>query len=257
MKSHTRAGEVLTKVKQRFPRRDGTDQWNLQKMHGAFKMSVSQICRHGSGDGWDSQYGERMHQHFFTTLGRNTQRRHDQFAPQLADRRFESITIETASNAVSDQLISWGKSDDDDDDEVDNLYEEGFESQRDNVGSPAWNYHDANIPLSTTFLGSGRYAASASAPLNETGDNSDNHIRDYDVTWKDRNRQALDTKVDRQLLYALSAHAKTYNWLDPFSVIGFTSISKPDVTTGKDITYRSNPNYRGTKWQDWGLFLIS
>ena len=80
-----RIGQVLTKIKQKFPRREGTKQWNLQKNHGAFKMGTSQMCQHGNGDGWDSSYGERMHGFFLTKVGHNTQRMFENFASQLAD----------------------------------------------------------------------------------------------------------------------------------------------------------------------------
>ena len=62
-------GQVLTKLKWKIPRREGTKQWNLQTMNGAFKICTSQMCRHGNGDGWNSSHGERMNQYFFTRLG--------------------------------------------------------------------------------------------------------------------------------------------------------------------------------------------
>ena len=85
MASAKRIGEVLTKLKLRFPRREGTNQWNLQQMHGAFKMGTLQIYCHGNGDGWGSLHGEKMHQFVFTRLGHNTQRRYKNFATKLAD----------------------------------------------------------------------------------------------------------------------------------------------------------------------------
>ena len=66
--SETRIREVLTKLTRRFPRREGTDGWNLQKLHGAFKMGTQQMHRHGNADCWNSSHGERMHQFFSQNL---------------------------------------------------------------------------------------------------------------------------------------------------------------------------------------------
>ena len=81
-----RAGKVLTMTTKRFPRCSSTLQWDLQKTHGAFKMGTTQQIRHGNGQGWDSEHGERMHQWFFTRMGRQTQRRTCNFAILVAQR---------------------------------------------------------------------------------------------------------------------------------------------------------------------------
>ena len=50
MASEQKAKEVLGTQKKQLPRREGTQQWNLQNMRGAFKMAKIQPCRVGSGD---------------------------------------------------------------------------------------------------------------------------------------------------------------------------------------------------------------
>ena len=74
------------------------------------------------------------------------------------------------------------------------------------------------------------------------------------MTWRDRDTQAIPKKVDKQLLFTLLGYAKANNWNHTIAVTGYTSISKLDITTHTNQTYRSDPNYRGKKWQDWGLF---
>ena len=69
LKSAKRAGEVLTMTTRRFPRRESTLQWDLQKSHGTFKMGTTQQIQHGNGQGWDSKHGERMHKWFFYANG--------------------------------------------------------------------------------------------------------------------------------------------------------------------------------------------
>ena len=64
-----------------------------------------------------------MHQIFFTRLGYNTQRRHEVLATELADRRYEDMTLQTATNHLRDTLMDDGKADDDE------LYEEGINAE--------------------------------------------------------------------------------------------------------------------------------
>ena len=77
---------------------------------------------------------------------------------------------------------------------------------------------------------------------------------EFSLTWKDRDTQAISKEVDEQLLFALIGYAKANSWNQTFAITGYTSISKLDLTTNTNQTYRSDPNYRGKKWQDWGLF---
>ena len=74
------------------------------------------------------------------------------------------------------------------------------------------------------------------------------------MTWKDRNTQAISKKVDEHLLFALLGYDKANSWNQTFAITGYTSISKFDLTRNTNQTYQSDPNYRGKKWQDWGLF---
>jgi len=75
------AATVLQAVMDRFPRREGTNKWNLPKMTGAFQMSTNQIHRHGPGDGWDAEKGEQKHKYFVGGLSKNTQRRSNNLLP--------------------------------------------------------------------------------------------------------------------------------------------------------------------------------
>ena len=104
-----RAGEVLEMTTRRFPRRDSTKQWNLQKVHGTFKMGTTQQIRHGNGQCWDSEHGERMHQYFFTQIGHQTQRRLRNFTIQVAFRYYENFTIDFRINSSRDSLVDLGK----------------------------------------------------------------------------------------------------------------------------------------------------
>ena len=63
-------------------------------------------------------------------------------------------------------------------------------------------------------------------------------------------------KVHDQLLFGLDLYANAEGWKSGLSVTGYTSIKKMDVTTSKEVQYRSDTNYRGTPWHDWGLFYF-
>ena len=236
--SSTYTANVLTRIKNRFPRRQGTHQWDLQKMHGAFKMGYIQIPKHGNGSCWDSSHGERMHQIFFTRLGYNTQRRFELFATELAERRYEDMTLQTATNHMRDKLMGPGNHDDDDDEK----YEEGTSAEG------KWNYHDEKIPRSNSFSGMGEYSIQSNGC--ENGD------LDFCLKWKDRDAHVIRKKVHDQLLFGLNLYAKSQRWSSNFQVTGYTSIKKIDVTTAKDVLYRSDTSFRGTPWHDWGLFYF-
>ena len=212
-------------------------------MHGAYKMGTIQMCKHGNAEGWDSSYGERMHQHFFTRLGHNTQRRHALFAQQIATRRYEFFTVDTAINH-SNYLLMDNQKDchaehDDDEDENDHLNQE-----------IQWNYHDDNIPRNDQFTGTGKYEVIKSL------DEEDDSIM-FDLRWKDRDAHDSKKKISDKILLGTSLYASTNNWDNDFSFTGYTSIKKMDATTNKDVTYRSDINYKGKPWQDWVFFYFN
>ena len=65
--------------------------------------------------------------------------------------------------------------------------------------------------------------------------------------------QLIRGSVNEQMLYAIQSHALEHSWHRPISITGFTSILKRDVTTNKDVTYRSDTNFRGREWVDWAF----
>ena len=77
---------------------------------------------------------------------------------------------------------------------------------------------------------------------------------EFCLRWKDHDTKGISKKVNKQLLFTLLGYAKEKNWNHPFADTGYTSISKLDQTTNTNQTYRSDPNYRRRKWQDWGWF---
>ena len=199
-------------------------------------MGDTQIPKHGNGAGCDSSHGERMHQTFFTRLGYNTQRRIDSFATQLANRRWEDVALQTATNHLKHRLMDLGK------------VEEDVSYNEENNNATGWDYHDEDIPRLGDFTGSGHYVATWHGHrCNEL---------DFEIKWTNTDAQLIGKKLHDQLLYALVLHAKAQKWKQTFKVSGYTSIKKEDVTTTTINLYRSDTDFRGEPWHDWGLFYF-
>ena len=141
IKCRPRAAEVLQYVQIYYPCREGTDEWNIPKMCGAYLMAVDQIVRHGCGNGTDTQDSRRMHHEFIEKIARNTQRRASTFGEQLAQRRHKNFTIEKTVEENVDVLMSLSG-------------RRGCDSQREPTACSdlhttplCWFYYDHDIPL--------------------------------------------------------------------------------------------------------------
>ena len=103
MATNERVAKVLSMNPERFLRRVNSQQWNLKKIHGTLKMATSQQLRHGCGQGWNSSHTERMHQHFFTRIGRLTQRCPGSFAKEVATRHHETTALDKCISDFEDK----------------------------------------------------------------------------------------------------------------------------------------------------------
>ena len=205
---------TLQKIINRFPRREGTDGWDIPKLHGAWTMGREQLYRHGNADCWNSSHGEHMHQFFFTKLGRQTQRRFASFANQLGERRTEAFACERAVSEMTDDLMPCGAQPYEDESD----YDSDTSSDDENTITVNWNYGDTNIPLGSEVTGRGKYTA--------TSDLEDRNAVSFNVTWKDTDKNLLRCKVNAQMLYAIQSYALSKGWHHPISITGFTTIKK-------------------------------
>ena len=249
-----RVGEVLQGVQQRYPRREGTEGWNIPKMRGAYLMGVDQIHRLGFGDGYDTQHGEKMHRDYITLAAKNTQRRPSVFVKQLALRRYENFTMESAISSVSDQLMQLPKPRQHK--ENDGAASTDLSTQTSsNSREVVWNYYDSNIPRNNDCVSHcGQYKVRVSEI--DTKIQRGNSKRTYSIEWTNRDRNIIQTKLDDKLFFPISAHANHEGrWLKEFSFTGWTEITKKDITHGDHPTiYRAHPDYKTRPWFDWGLF---
>ena len=128
------------------------------------------------------------------------------------------------------------------DDEDDEIYNEGINAEG------KWNYHDENIPRSDSFIGMGQYSILSNG--------CQNGKLDFCLKWTDRDTQVVGKRLHDQLLFGLNLFANAEGWNSEYRVTGYTSIKKMDATTSERTLYRSDTNYRGAPWHDWGLFYF-
>ncbi len=90
--SFTLLGELITMIKQCFPREEDWG-WNLPKMHALAKMP-SNILKSGSANSFSGNIGERALKGIVKDHADKTQRRPDKFAEQCAIRKYEIFFIQ-------------------------------------------------------------------------------------------------------------------------------------------------------------------
>ena len=222
-------------------------------------MATNQIHRHGPGDGWDAEKGERMHKYFVGSLSTNTQRRSNNFASQLSHRRFEDFTIETAANTCIQELMTIGVNEDlneaniSDEDSIDSLEVENEQTKQ----QTRWSYYDLNLPRNNSYhTTEGEYTVQVSCREMVGSSRRNNSKRTFSLRWRNPNRNALKTSLEERLFFPLAALANDENrWLKPFLFTGWTKLCKNDITRSNHPTaYRAHPDYQGKPWYDWALF---
>ena len=253
MSANKRVAEVLSLNKKRFPRRENSQQWNLKKMHGTFKMATSQQLRHGCGQGWDSAHTERMHQHFFTRIGRLTQRRLASFAKQVACRHHENMILDECINDFEHKMIPLGP------ERYSGAMEDKFmffdkstEVREDMMSTittvPSLDYHQESLPKVPEWTGSGKYSMSFNVVEFD--------VNDFWPRWDHHDGNAANKPLHPELLYALLLHAKAKNWSGATEMEGYTSVKKMDPTTQQPCRYRSDALFHGASVKHWALFTF-
>jgi hypothetical protein len=112
-------GKILKTMQTLFPRGDGTNGYNIPKMHGMAKM-VDYICLFGSGINFFGGPGESSHKQFVKSPGLKTQRRVSEFASQVAKQHYHVMVSqhvykscigasEKDSDNVGERTIMEGK----------------------------------------------------------------------------------------------------------------------------------------------------
>lgn len=100
-------GKVLKKMQELFPRGEGTNGYNIPKMHGITKMQTY-ITLFGCGMGFFGGTGESAHKQFVKAPGLKTQRRVSEFAQQIANQYYHVMIARHAYTCMNWQKCIAG-----------------------------------------------------------------------------------------------------------------------------------------------------
>jgi hypothetical protein len=95
-------GELITMIKQCFPREEGWG-WNLPKMHALAKMP-SNILKFESVNNFSGNIGERALKGIVKDHADKTQRRPDKFAEQCAICKYENFFFKYVMTDMSNSI---------------------------------------------------------------------------------------------------------------------------------------------------------
>ena len=94
--------KVLSLIQILFPREEGTNGWNIPKMHAMTKFMVY-MKRYGSAMNFFGGPGEAAHKFFVKSPGLKTQRRAKEFAVQTAEQYYHVMVTQYALRAIMSQ----------------------------------------------------------------------------------------------------------------------------------------------------------
>jgi len=190
-----------------------------------------------------------MHQHFFTQIGYQTQRRLGSFAKQVAQRHYENIVVDECINLFEPRLIPMRA------ERYSGSMEDKFmffeapteecSADTETVTSPTTDYHHESIRKVSEFVGPGKYCLSF-------------HVEETDITkfwprWSHHDRNAAGKPIHPELCYALLLHAKANKWSGVTEVEGYTTVKQMDPMTQQIYIHRSDALFHGEKNQTLGI----
>ena len=206
-------GIVLKTLQELFPRKDGTNGYNIPKMHGMTKIQYYMVL-FGSAMNFFGGPGESSHKEFVKAPGLKTQRRIGEFAQQTAKQYHHMMMTRHAATCMRyEGLVRVGD------------LSECSKKQTERKPVMDGKYEiDATEEILTELLSS----------------HMDNQI----------NRLGLHRDLirvihrDRNLICGTNGQKTT--------ITGFTraGIYGDD---GNKTLYYAHPRYRGTEWYDWGF----
>ena len=85
-------------------RPDGTNGWEIPKIHGAILMRNS-IVEDGPGEGTTTMHGEDMHKTVAKGHTKRTQKRGDTLTAQMSVRHHEHVTLDASAKAMRNNLL--------------------------------------------------------------------------------------------------------------------------------------------------------
>ena len=240
-----RVEKAMKALLKAFPR-DAGNGWNVPKFHGAGRLHC-QMCIDGDGSGWTSAHGEHFHKEVCNRNVKNTQRRYNTVARQTACRCGEGVTF-AAAYAHSKCSLMPGFADDGELSPVTCMTATTSREQRSYMPEDLKVVDEENtrkVPYELTLPAAPEGATNA----------GDIGTAEVVVKWTDPEKRASmkNVKLFNDLLVGLYGYAVKNKWYTDIEVKGHATVKMKDPTTGNDVTYRSDPKYRGKAWRDWAI----
>ena len=217
--------KVLSMLQNFFPREEGTNGWNIPKMHAMTKFMVY-MKRYGSAMNFFGGPGEAAHKFFVKSPGLKTQRRAKEFAGQTAEQYYHVMVTQYALRAIM--------------------------SQEDTHNVPRNELEYQNDDLSIYF--SGKYSLVVTNEILE-------RMRDGDsihVKWHNRLVQGVRENNKNYCLNKLLVDfiLRKLDLMDSnefengYRLEGYTRITTKTSDGCKLLLY-SHPSFQGNEWYDW------
>ncbi len=224
-------------VKEKTVKEPGSMGWHIPKFHCMPRL-ISNTLKFGCAKVFHGSAGEKNHKVFAKDSGKNTQRRIDSYASQVAWNNFEFAVIDVAYRHISDNCPKEG-----------NLIHEykGTTTTRERQ-----YYTDVQTSLATTdqeIRKWGEYTLHLSV---------DSRGRIHgNCTWMDERKNKLMCFRPNELMqYAITENAMKYRQQQRINIQsselklkirGFTELKK------NDVLFRASSNFQGNSWYDWAL----
>ncbi len=215
-RSYKLLGELITMIKQCFPRGEGWGR-NLPKMH-AFAIMPSNIMKFGSANNFSGNIGERALKGIVKDHADKTQRRPDKFAEQCAIREHEKNSIKYVMTDMSNSL---------------------------GASKSCAPRQNEMIELE------GRFTVHISATNNRGIGREEDKI-----VWHDKEREKMTFKVADLFLFAIRRFSHSHGYTDEFKVTGYTTFKVNNTSSEKTVTYYATEYMNGEKRYDYTMIVF-
>jgi len=212
-KSQLLLGDLITMIKDCFPREDGWG-WNLPKMHAYAKMP-HYMLKFGSAGNFSGQIGERALKGIVKDHAARTQKRPGSFAEQCAIREYERNVLKYVMTDLDIQL--------------------GVRSSGKKANTAKKEFR-------------GRFILSLSKTNNRGVGTSDDN-----VTWHDKKKNKMNVFIADLFVFAIRRFGQAHGYNDEFKVTGYTTYINGTDASEDSIKYYATEYMNGGKRYDYAM----
>ena len=222
--SREMVAKVLSMLQDMFPREEGTNGWNIPKMHAMTKF-MTYMKRYGSAMNFFGGPGEAAHKFFVKAPGLKTQRRAKEFALQTAEQYYHVMVTQYALRAILGQ---------------------------DNTHIALQNeMEDKNNDLSIYFCG--KYSlVVTNGILQRMRDGDRIYVKwhsDYKGDRENNHNYCLNKLLVEFILHKLN-EMDSSEFDNGYRLEGYTRITTRSGDGSKILLY-AHPSFQGNEWYDW------